>query len=62
MVTHLTQNFEKLWKDKVYIPIALIYFNVNDNNLYLKSQIISIKAGKCWEAEDGSKTILRFIS
>lgn len=61
MVIYLTQNFEKLWKVKVYSPIILIYFNINDN-LYLKSQIISINAGKCWEAKDGNKNILMFIS
>ena len=33
-----------------------IYFNINDN-LYLKSQIVSIKSGKCWEAEDRSKNM-----
>lgn len=61
MVIHLTQNFKKLWEDKVYSPVILIYFNINDN-LYLKCHIISINARKCWENKDGSKYMIMFLS
>lgn len=61
MVINLTENFEKILKDKVDTSNNNNLFYINDNSLYLKFKIVASEAEECWEAEDECKGIFKFI-